>query len=280
MPLSPIATRSQSSFFSTLLGPELPEKKGPPARKDALDYADDYLRESRGAWDFYRILREPLYYLSRTSSLGAGGKTLVEKLIYVLTAAGTGLSCPKLISDTNTLRKSVQQAQAASAKPYSDPIREQKVLQTRKNVFLNTANLVNTGSEAILFLHHVTLVALSALQFRLFDGIYNVTNLIYDTQDLAVQGYKLRHFYTIAPQLRKTSEKVDVENRKTLAWMTIAQDISSIGASSIYLIGIVFSVAIESVPMAPAFTLFLGSYWLISKVTNTFYEKIVIEKST
>src|SRR5580700_8780247 len=116
---------ASSGFLNDLFVPLPASREERP--KDTFDHISDYADTSSGAWDIFRVGNHVFsvieMYLPKTHPFsGTAGK--VKE---VFNTAGIGLSIPQLLSDLNTLRRSIASLFTVQDLPYSDPLRGAKI---------------------------------------------------------------------------------------------------------------------------------------------------------
>jgi hypothetical protein len=256
----------------------LPESQAATTReKDRLDHIADYADSAPGAWDIFRVVDHMCSYLKMLPSLSSGGLEVVGKVKNVVSTVGIGLSVPQIITNCNTLRRSVGHLLSVKDLPYSDPLRTRKITQAAKKSFLDTIDLTFTFSQAALFIDGAKIFIFEAKNLRIIDGIGNVTSTISDSAELVTEYFKLKHYHSSEAQSHNPAESAKLEERKRLSWMIIAKDIASIGGAAIALVGIVFGIAIQATASISVAVLVLSTVWLTMKLATYFYNKIVIE---
>jgi len=264
-----------SGFFHDLFAP-LPESREERVR-DPFDHIGDYVDTASGAWDVMRFgnLIWSVIEQSASPSHPLGGYAGKAKEIF--NTAGIGLSIPQILSDLNNLRRSISDFFIVQGLPYNDPLRTAKITQAAKKSFLDSVYLTNTVSQIALFLDNAKLLAFEASHLNILDGVYNITSMIGDGAELAGEYFKLKHYHSPEAQPRNPTEAAKLEERKTLSWITIAKDVSSIASSVIGMGLIVFGVATASLPVVSVGLLTLSAFWLATKLTAYFYKKVIVE---
>ncbi len=247
------------------------------SQKDPLDHAADYADSTTGAWDVFRVFENVLSYVKMLPSLAPNWASVVEKVKSVAGAAGIGLSIPKLVVECNKLRHSISHLFSVQDLPYSDPLRDRKIAHAAKKTFLDSIDLTWTLSQAALFLDSAKIFIFETAQLRLLDCVSNVTSVIADGADLIAECFKLQHYDSPDAQPRNAAESVKLEQKKTLSWMNIAKDVASVGGAAIVLLGIVFGIAVQSIPIVSGAVMISGTLWLGLKLAGYFYSKIVVE---
>lgn len=257
----------------------LPETRAEQT-KDSLDHIADYTDKSSGAWDVFRIGNHLFsaieLYLTPSHKFG----DVVGRVKEVFNTAGIGLSIPQLFSDFNSLRRSVVNLLTVQDLPYSDPLRGRKIAQATKKSFLDTMNLTNTVAQIALFVDNAKIVVFEATQLRFIDGLYNITSAITDGVELVGEYFKLKQYHAPEAQPRNPAEAAKLEEKKTLAWITIAKDVASIALAAIALGTIVLGVAIGNAAIVSTAILGISTFWLTMKLAGYFYDKIIVEASS
>jgi hypothetical protein len=268
MPLAFLSAKVFRDLFTPL-----PETQAATTRKkDHLDHIADYADSAPGAWDVFRVIDHIFSYIKMVPSLSPSWLEVVGKVKNIASSVGIGLSVPKIITDCNTLRRSLSHALAVQDLPYSDPLRIRKIAQACKKSFIDTVDLTFTFSQAALFVASAKIFIFEARHLRIIDGVGNVTSTISDGAELITEYFKLQHYHSSeAQQLAK------LEERKRLSWMIIVKDVASIGGAAIALVGIVFGFAIQSTVWISAAVLVLSTVWLTMKLATYFYNKIIVE---
>ncbi len=263
-------------IFHDLFTP-IPEAQATTREKDHIDYVADYADSAAGAWDVFRVINNALSYVKMIPSLAPNWLSIVGKIKDVASTAGIGLSIPKIIVDTNILRRSLSNLFAVQDLPYSDPLRTRKITQAFKKSFLDTVDLTWTVSQVALFVDNAKVYVFEAANLRIIDGVNNVASVISDSAELVTEYFKLQQYHSPESQPRNSEESAKLEQKKRLSWMVIAKDIASVGGSVIALVGIVFGIAMQSVPIIAGAVLVLSTVWLTMKLASYFYNKIVVE---
>jgi hypothetical protein len=261
-------------IFHDLFTP-LPETR--PMTKDYLDHVADYADSAEGAWDVFRIIDHTLSYIKMIPSLTPNWLSVIGKVKDIANTAGIGLSIPKIIADTNTLRRSLSNLFTVQDLPYSDPLRARKIAQAFKKSFLNTIDLTGTISQAALFVNNAKIYIFEAVHLGIIDGVNNGISVISGGAEIITEYFKLQQYHSPEAQARNPEESVKLEQKKSLSWMIIAKDIASVGGSAIALVGIAFGITIQSIPMIAGAVLILSTVWLTMKLASYFYNKIVVE---
>jgi hypothetical protein len=265
-------------IFQELFTP-LPESQATTCTKDHVDHVADYADSAAGAWDVFRVIDNTLSYIKMLPSLAPHWLSVIEKVKNVASTAGIGLSIPKIIVDTNTLRRSLTHLFKVQDLPYSDSLRTRKIAQAFKKSFLDTLDLTWTVSQAALFVDNAKIYVFEAANLRIIDGVNNAASVISDSADLISEYFKLQQYYSPEAQahLRNSEESVKLEQKKRLSWINVAKDVASIGGSAIALVGIVFGIVVQSIPIITGAALVLSTIWLTMKLVSYFYNKIVVE---
>ncbi len=253
----------------------LPETQPATHDRDHVDHVADYVNSAVGAWDIFRVVDHMLAYAKMIPSLAPNWLSIIEKVKEVAGTAGIGLSIPKIIADINTLRRSFTHLLVVQDLPYSDLLRTRKIAQAFKKSFLDTVDLTWTVSQAALFLNNAKIHIFEALNLRIIDGVNNVASVISDSAELVSEYFKLQQYHSPEAQLRE--EPAKLEQKKRLSWMIVAKDVASVGVAVIALAGIIFGMAIQSIPMIAGTVLVLSTVWLTMKLASHFYNKIVVE---
>ncbi len=266
---------SSPRIFHDLFTP-LPDAQTAP-QKDYLDHVADYADSSSGAWDVFRFIENGLAYVKFLPTLPENYLEALKKVKDVASAAGMGLCIPKIISDCNNLRRSFSNLLATQDLPYSDPLRTRIIAHAVKKTFTDSVDLTNDVSLAALFIDNAKVFIFEASHLRIFDGVYNLTSVISDGVELITECFKLNNYQSPEMHPRNQAEATKLSERKTLSWMVIAKDVSSIAGSVIALVGIVFGIATQSLAIVSIAALVLGTVWLTTKLAAYFYNKIIVE---
>jgi hypothetical protein len=272
--MSPVS--NSSGIFHDLFTPP-PETQATTRVKDHVDQIAEYADTAEGSWDVFRVVDHALSYVKMLPSLTPDWLSVVEKVKEVSSSVGIGLSIPKIIADCNALRRSLGDLFVVQDLPYSDPERTRKIAQAAKKSFLDTIGLTWTVSQAALFIDNAKIFLFETTHLRIIDGINNVTSVISDGAELITEYFKLQHYHSPEAQPRNPAQATKLEQRKQLSWMTIAKDVASIGGAAIALVGIVFGIATQSIPVIAGTFLVLSTVWLTMKLASYFYNKIVVE---
>ncbi len=266
---------TSSGIFHDLFAP-LPETRA-EQRKDALDHVADYTQSSSGAWDVFRVGNHLFsaveLYLTPSHRFG----DLVGRVKEVFNTAGIGLSIPQIFSDLNSLRRSITNLFTVQDLPYSDPLRTRKIAQAAKTSFVDSMNLTNTAAQIALFVDNAKIYVFEAAQLRVIDGVYNVTSAISDGAELIGEYFKLKQYHSPESQPRNQAEAAKLQEKKTLAWLTIAKDVASIALAAIAIAVIAFGVATSSVVIVSTAVLGISAFWLTMRLTAYFYNKVIVE---
>jgi len=273
MPLAFLSAKVFRDLFTPL-----PETQAATTRKkDRLDHIADYADSAPGAWDVFRVIDHIFSYIKMVPSLSPSWLEVVGKVKNIASSVGIGLSVPKIITDCNTLRRSLSHALAVQDLPRSDPLRTRKVAQAFKKSFIDTVDLTFTFSQAALFVASAKIFIFEARHLRIIDGVGNVTSTISDGAELITEYVKLQHYHSPEAQPHNSIESAKLEERKRLSWMIIVKDVASIGGAAIALVGIVFGFAIQSTVWISAAVLVLSTVWLTMNLATYFYNKIIVE---
>lgn len=246
-------------------------------RKDVFDHVANYADTANGAWDVFRIGNHIFAALEMCLSPAHHLNGAVGKVKEVFNTAGIGLSIPQLFTDVNNLRRSVKNLFVVPDLPFSDPLRSAKVAQAAKKSFLDSLTLTNTLAQIILFIDNAKIYALKAAHLAAVDGVYNLTSGITDSAEGIGEYFKLKQYHSPESQPRNALEAAKLKEKKTLAWITIAKDVASVALAAIALGTLYFGVAASSVALISFTTLTLSAFWLGTKLTAYFYNKIVVE---
>ena len=245
--------------------------------KDVLDHVAEYTDTAQGAWDVFRFGNHVASFLelhlAPTHSLNA----LVSKVKEVFNGAGIALSIPQIISDLNAMRRSFSHFYTVQDLPYSDPHRTSKIAQAAKKGFLDTMVLTNSLTQAALFLENAKVFVYEAVHVKIIDGIYNLTSGILDSAELVGEYFKLKQYHGPESQPRNATEAAKLEEKKTLAWLTIAKDVASIALATIPIGAIAFGVTASTLAACSTAILSLSAFWLTMKLSSYFYNKVVVE---
>jgi hypothetical protein len=266
-------------FFHDLFTP-LPEEPSSTENRDFFDHVSDYAKTTDGAWDLFRVIEYATEWIQKIPSLTSqGSSALLGRISNVIGTMGMGLSIPAIATDCNHLRSSLARLFTVQDLPYSDPLRSQKITQAVKKGFLDLLGFANDMSQAALFMDRVKVLVLEASQLKVADGIYSGTSIAMDSVDLVSEYFKLQRYHSQEAQPRNPIESAKLEQKKTLAWMTIVKDIFSIASSGLAMIAMIFGAAALGVSTANiAFAgLTLSTVWLVTKMTSHFYNKLVVE---
>jgi hypothetical protein len=266
---------SSTGFFSALFTP-LPESYD-GGRKDFFDHVGDYAGTSEGSWDLFRIGNHIFtvieMYLTPAHRLGE----LIGKVKEVFNTVGIALGIPKCFSSLNALRHSITNLFTVQDLPYSDPLRTSRIAQAAKKSFLDSIILTNAVSQTALFLENVKIFIFDAAHLRIIGGINNVTSAIEDGMELIGEYFKLKTYHSAEAQPRTASEAAKLEQKKTLSWITIAKDVSSVALAAIA-VGVLASGTIaQGVAAIPATILSLSAFWLTMKLIACFYQRAVVD---
>jgi hypothetical protein len=262
-----VSTTFQSVFrdvFTPLPGTKTEETE---QRKDPFDHIAEYADTTAGSWDLFRIGN---HVFSVIELCLTPAHHIAGKLKEVFNTAGIGLSFPQLLSDVNALRRSVAHLFTVQDLPYNDPLRNLKIVQAVKKGFIDSMTLTNTMAQIALFVDNVKVFLFDAAHLRFIDGVYNVTSLITDGAELIGEYFKLKRYHAPEVQPRHLSEVGKLDEKKTLSWILIAKNVSSIALAVIAIGSIAFgvpaSIFIISIP-----TLGISAFWLTMKLAGQFY---------
>lgn len=244
--------------------------------RDVVDHVSDYMSTTQGAWDFFRLAWHVVEFAKKVPAIVGKWSGLLDGAGAVANNAGIALSLPSLISDGNSLHRSLTAAWKIHHLNYSDPQRGQKIAQAYKKAVLDSLAFTNTTAQAALFLDSSKVFPLKPHHFPITDGIYNGTSLILDGSDLVSHCYQLKTLYKEPIDPNNATVKKHTEEKKTFSWMRVVQNTASIGASVIAMTGILFTVGIEAAAVLATVSLALGAVWLTLKISSYFYEKIVL----
>jgi hypothetical protein len=264
-----------SGILDNLFAP-LPENRV-TQENDTLDHVADYANSASGAWDVVRIFNTALSYLKLIPSISSQHSEFVGRVSTVADTAGIGLSIPQIFSDCNTLRRSISNLCSVQDLPYSDPLRTRRVAQAAKKGFLDSMNLTNTLSQAALFTNQAKIFVFETVHLNVLNGVYNATSFVTDGAELVGEYFKLKHYHSPEAQPRNQTEASKLEERKTLAWITIGKDVASVAGASIALLAIAFGIATQGAALISGACLVLSTVWLTMKLIGYFYNKIVVE---
>ncbi len=250
-----------SGIFHDLFAP-VPEAL-PNPKKDLFGRIADYVESATGAWDLFAIVDRALSNLKILLALPQKTATFCDRASHAISTIGVGLSLPALVSDANCLRLSIKQWQAARRLSPQDPLKVKKIIQATKKSFLSLVGFVNTVSQAAWFIDSIKLCTFTIVHLRILDGIYYITSAISDGVELGEVGLKLYKSEWIG-------------QKKYLAWMKVAKDVTSVTISLIAIVGICLSSAAQIFALT---ALLLNTFWLAMKISCYFYEQSQIEYS-
>jgi hypothetical protein len=202
---------------------------------------------------------------------------VIGRVSELFDAAGIGLSIPQVFSDANTLRHSITSLSRAQGLPYSDSSRAIKVAQATKKSFLDSMTLTNTLAQIALFVENTKVFLFKAVHLRVIEGIYNATSIITDGAELIGECFKLKQYHSPEAQPRDPAGVAKLNEKKTLAWITIAKDVASVALGGIALVTIAFGVATSSMTLLSTALLGVSAFWLTMKLTGYFYNKVIVE---
>lgn len=266
---------TSGGFFHDMFAP-LPETES-DGQNDIFDHVSDYTKTAEGAWDLFRVGNHVFSVIEMYLNPAHHLRNLVGRIKDVFNTVGIGLSIPQVVSNLNALRRSICNLFTVQDLPYSDPLRAGRVAQAAKKSFIDSVRLTNALSQIPIFLENAKVFVFDALHLRLADGIFNLTSVIEDGFELVGEYFRLKQFHSPESQPRNPSEATKLEEKKTLSWITIAKNVSSIALSAIG-IGALASGAIASgVAAFPASVLALSAFWLTAKLTAHFYNRVVVE---
>lgn len=253
----------------------LPEAEPDPVEKSFCDHVADYASTSFGSWDVFRIGNHIFSALGLYLSANHSLIPLVEKAKNVFNTAGIALSIPQLFSDCNNLRKSIGKLLDVQHLADGDPLKNRKMTQAAKKTFLDSVTLTNTLAQIGLFIENVKLFIFEPMDLCLTDGVYNTTSVIGDGAELFGEYYKIQQFNTAEAQARTVEEATKLQEKTTLAWMTIAKDVASLALGFFTLGTLAFGIVVTGI--MPAVLLGVSAFWLTMKLTAYFYNKVVVE---
>jgi hypothetical protein len=268
-----------TGFFHDLFAP-LPEQGR--KRKDLFDHVADYAETSEGAWDVMRFGNHVFAAIETTLSIPSGFADLITKAKGVFDSAGAAISIPRMIANLNALKGSVEQFFISQNLPYSDPLRDRKIAQAGKAGFVDSMALANTVAQAALFLVGATVFSLTAVQLCLLEAFYNATGGLLDGIEMVGEGVKLQQYQAPEAQPRNPAEATKLEEKKTLAWITIAKDVASIALAALTLAPLIaksLGLVLVAPLVSPTAILAISAFWLAMKITSYFYNKLVVEAS-
>lgn len=270
---------TSAGFFCDLFSP-LPEARE-ERRKDPLSHLADYTETTDGAWDVFRVGNHIFSILEVCVSPSHRFFNLFGKIKGVFDSAGVALSIPQLISNVNTLRRSITQFLTSQDLPYSDALRTRKIAQAAKTSFVDSINLTNTVAQIALFLDSAKVFVFETVYLKVVDGVYNVTGAISDGVELVGEYFKLKQYQSPEAQPRNQAEAAKLEEKKTLAWITIAKDVASLFLGIITFAPV--AAAFFGVPfVATAYItstaiVAVSTFWLTMKITGHFYNKVIVD---
>ncbi len=274
-----VHTATSTSFFHNFFAP-LPENTAEKS-KGALDHVSEYVESTEGAWDTFRLGNHFFSFFEQGLDPSHRFVELFGKMKDLFDSAGAALSIPVFISCANSLRRSTIQLFHVHDLPYNDPARDQKLAQATKKSFVDSMSLTFIVAQGALFFEGVKILLLTAAQLSFVNVVYNVSGAAGDTVELGEQYYKLQHYNSPEAQPQNQIEATKLEEKKTLAWLTIAKDVASIALSVIALnplmaelIGFSF---IYMPAFAPATVLAISAFWLAMKISSYFYKVAVVE---
>jgi hypothetical protein len=177
----------------------------------------------------------------------------------------------------NNLRHSLGDLRKVKDLPYSDPLRARKVAQAAKKSFLDSVDLTWTLSQVATFINNAKIYVFKALQMKVIDGVNNVTSLISDGSELITECFKLKDYEAAKAQQRTPADAAKLEKHKRLTLINIAKNVASVAGAILAIVGIVFGIAVQSIPVIVGAVLVLNTIWLAMKLASHFYNKIVVE---
>ena len=257
----------------------LPQTQAQPSEnKVFFDHVAAFVDTSSGAWDCFRVISCAMSHLEHLP--GLSGKRLMNRINTFIDTAGIGLSIPQMISDVNSLRRSIVHFFSSQELPYSDPLRTRHIVQAAKKSVLDSLNLTNTVSQAALFIERAKIIAFSSKELHFINNVFNGTTAIVDTAEIIGEVYKLKHYFGSESELRTERERTQLEEKKVHSWINIAKSVASVAGAVIALAGITLGVAVEGAAILATIGLACGTVWLGAKIASHFYEKIVIAAHT
>lgn len=248
-----------------------------PRSKDVYDHVAEYADTAQGAWDVFRFGNHVASFLELHLLPSNPLNGLVGKVKEVMNGAGIALSIPQIFSDLNAMRHSFTHLFTVQDLPYSDPHRTSKIAQAAKKGFLDTMVFTNSLTQAALFLENAKVFVFEVVHLKIIDGIYNLTSGILDGAELVGECFKLKQYHAPESQPRNSTEAAKLEEKKTLAWLTIAKDVASVALAAIPLGVIAFGVTSGTMAACSTAILTLSAFWLTMKLSSYFYNKIVVE---
>ncbi|GEM_PF-3948572 len=269
---------SSASFWNDLFSPLPATREEKP--RDALSHVAKYVETTDGAWDVFRVGNHIFSILESCVSASHPYADLFGRVKGVFDSAGAALSFPQLLSNINALRRSITQLFLSQDLPYSDALRTKKIAQAAKTSFVDSVNLTNTVAQMALFLESTRIFIFEAVHLRLIDGIYNITGGVGDAVELIGEYFKLKHYGSPEAQPRNQSEAAKLEEKKTLAWITVAKGVTSIVLAAIALAPLAasafgISLAVSAYISSTAIVA-MSTFWLTMKIAGHFYNKVIV----
>jgi len=270
---------TSAGFFHDLFSPlPVPREE---KRKDPLDHVAKYTGTTDGAWDVFRVGNHFFSILESCVSPVHPFADLFGRMKRVFDSAGVALSIPQLISNVNSLRRSVINFFISQDLPYSDALRNRKIAQAAKAGFVDSINLTNTVAQIALFLDSAKVFLFDAVYLQIIDGVYTITGAVSDGMELVGEYFKLKQYQSLDSQPRNQTEAAKLEEKKTLAWINIAKDVASLAVAAIAIAPLIASLLgvsfVATTYITSTVVLGISTFWLTAKISGYFYNKVIVE---
>ncbi len=268
---------SITRFVSNFFNPPPKTACATVAKKTGAQHVIDYLDSSSGVWDFSRVCELFFSYLHSLPILSDSNRLRSEKISGVFAVTGAALSLPQLVVDIHAWVSSFSHLFSSAKLSEKDPSRQARVTHAAKKALINTSNLGNTFTQALIFFNESKLVNL-AKQMPVVNFFFNSTSLLSDGVECVQEAKKVSKYMAKLSKgvpLRKVERW---QGKLKLAWMKIAQASSSVAMAVIGLGALAAGVAVTSLPILSSVSLGLLTVWLTSKISSYFYEKILEER--
>ena len=258
--------------FAKILIPsqeELYPAPKPSYKKNIVEHAFAYFGSLPGAWDFFRCADYLAQIFRSLPRMSAQSMQIAERVSGVLNRAGVAISLPKTCIDMINFKNSIKHLKhlrslsLSSAQSIDD-----RTARAYKRSIFEAINLVNTASQAILFLNDSSVVVLGRHQ-PLIDVIFNVTSIVNDVVELVDESFKISYLTAEPSTDEATQQKIN------LSRMKIAKNIPSIVGSALALLAMAFSALYA--PSLTFVSLSLNVVWLSVKIASNIYEAVIAE---
>lgn len=246
----------------------LPEESSGSGSSHPLEITAEFVNQTSGAWDFYRVGKLSLSYFERIPQLSASSRERLNHLSNVVELSGSALSLPSLLSDANAIRNSVNHYRSTLTLSAEDQLRYRKIVQAGKSVALDSIGLVGTAADSLGFLDATKICnlgkSLAPIQATGVTAFF-----VLDSVSLVEEVYKLQSYQGI--------QTAAIQCKKRLSWMKIAQYTTGVALGILGILSlfcpVTLPIAVSAIALAG---LGLSTIYLAIKIGSFFYERVSV----